>query len=102
VINEEPRPQRPSDLSEDEQRIARLLDEDHRDRHRAEETSEGTTARERTREASIASKFDNVEMTEAQQRKMQRLLDSGGSERDDDLEPDKQREVPGGGRTRSQ
>jgi hypothetical protein len=102
TINEEPRPQRPSDLSEDEQRIARLLDEDHRDRRRAEEATESGGARARSCEASIASKFDNVEMTEAQQQRMQRMLDSGGSERDNDLEPDKQREVPGGGRTRSQ
>jgi len=42
-------------------------------------------------------------MTEAQQQRMQRMLDSGGIERepDDDLKPDRQREVPGGGRTRN-
>jgi hypothetical protein len=32
---------------------------------------------------------------------MNRMLDGGEDGRDDDLEPDRQPEVPGGGRTRS-
>jgi hypothetical protein len=101
-INDEPRPERPAERDADEERIARLLDEDHREKHKADfEGLANEISRERTDAERIASRFDNVEMTEAQQRKMQRLLDSG-DERDDDLEPDRQREVPGGGRTRSQ
>lgn len=87
--------------SEGEERIARLLAEDHRDRRKADDAAH-EVSRERKAEDAITSKFDNVEMTETQQQRMQRLLDSGDSGRDDDLEPDKQREVPGGGRTRSQ
>ena len=48
-------------------------------------------------------RFDSVEMTDAQRARMERLLDSGDRqprEHDDD-DPDRQREAPGGGRTRS-
>jgi len=98
--NDEPRPERPQERDADEERIARLLDEDHRDRRKTDDAAH-EVSRERKDQERVTSKFDNVEMTEAQQRKMQRLLDSGAGGRDDDLEPDKQREVPGGGRTRS-
>jgi hypothetical protein len=98
----DPRPERPAERDADEERIARLLDEDHRDKHKADfEGSANEISRERADADRIASRFDNVEMTEAQQRKMQRLLDSDEDGRDDDIEPDRQREVPGGGRTRS-
>jgi len=92
-----------AEKSEDEERIARLLDDDHRDKRRADQASAGETPSGRKAEDAIAAKFGNVEMTEAQQQRMQRMLDSGGVERepDDDLKPDRQREVPGGGRTRN-
>jgi hypothetical protein len=89
-----------SPQSEDEARLARILDDHDRDRRKyGEAASEATGEQKRT--AEIESKFDKVEMTEAQQQRMQRLLDSDDGGRDDDLEPDKQHEVPGGGRTRS-
>jgi len=103
-INDEPRPERPAERDADEERIARLLDEDHRDKRKADQAaSAGELSSGRKAEDAIAAKFDNVEITEAQHQRMQRMLDSGGIERepDDDLKPDRQREVPGGGRTRS-
>lgn len=97
--NEEPRPERPAERTEDEERIARILDDGDRDRRKDVERSE--TRGDRKGGNRVSDAFANIEMTEAQQQRMQRMLDSGGSERDNDLEPDKQREVPGGGRTRS-
>ncbi len=97
----DPLPQRPA-LSEDEKRIAQLLDDDHRDRHHAEEASGTSETAASKRNNEIAARFDNIEMTEPQQRRMNELLNDSGNGRDDDLEPDRQREVPGGGRTRSQ
>ncbi len=90
---------KPAEKSEDEERIARILDDHDSDRRKDVERSEA--AGERKSGDRISDAFANTEMTEAQQQRMQRMLDSGGSERDNDLEPDKQREVPGGGRTRN-
>lgn len=87
--------------SEDDERIARLLDEHSRDRRKGSEAGASEVSQEQKREQRVTEKFDRVEMTEAQQQRLKRLLDSDDSGRDDDLEPDKQREVPGGGRTRS-
>jgi hypothetical protein len=99
--NDQPRPQRPVERSEDEERIARLLDDHDRDRRKADDS--GST---RKRDDRVSAAFENIEMTEAQQQRMERMLDTGdgegahSSERDD-LEPDRQREAPGGGHTRS-
>jgi hypothetical protein len=85
------------DKSEDEKRIARILDDHGRDRRKADAAAEAGKGRKE----SPASRFDNIEMTEAQQQRMQRLLGGEEGERDNDLKPDRQHEVPGGGRTRS-
>ena len=93
-----PRPARPAERTDDEERIARLLDDHDRDKRKGEEH-----ASERKSGDRIADAFTNVEMTEAQQQRLERLLDGEGSERNRtrDGPPDKQREAPGGGRTRS-
>ncbi|MBI3677356.1 MAG: relaxase/mobilization nuclease domain-containing protein [Proteobacteria bacterium] len=88
--------------SEDEERIARLLDEHHSER--AQEGDEISSTQSKGNER-VTSKFDNVEMTEAQQQRMKRLIDTPEKERDYDehyeRDPDRQHEAPGGGRTRS-
>ena len=103
ALNSEPRPERPADRSEDDERIARILDEGDRDRRKDVERSE--TGSDRKSGDRISDAFANTEMSEAQQQRMDRMLDSEGGERAhsserDDIEPDRQREAPGGGRTR--
>jgi hypothetical protein len=88
-----------NEQSEIEERIARILDDSDRDRRKSDERSS-----ERKNESRAAAASENIEMTEAQQQRMERMLNNDGerahsSERDD-LEPDRQREAPGGGRTR--
>lgn len=95
--NRGPRPKRPAGRPDDEERIAGILDDHDRDRRRNDErpsSSKGHAA---------SAAFANIEMTEAQQQRMERMLGDAGEERDHSLEkpPDKQREAPGGGRTRS-
>jgi hypothetical protein len=87
-------------LSEDEARLVRILDDHDRDRRRNAQTSREPTG-EQKRVAEIEDRFANVEMTDAQRQRMNRMLDNGSGEHDD-LEPDRRPEVPGGGRTRSQ
>jgi hypothetical protein len=104
-LNEAPRPERPAEQSEDEERIARILDDGDRDRRKDVERSE--TGGNRKSGDRVSDAFANTEMSEAQQQRMDRMLDSEGGERAysserDDIEPDRQREAPGGGRTRSQ
>lgn len=107
ALDKEPRPTRPLapedaapeiDISavwkEDEERKRR---DEIEAREHAQQGSSSRTPRE--------AKFDNVEMTEAQRARMERLLGSGEDlERDNERaedDPDRQREAPGGGRTRS-
>lgn len=93
-----PRPSHPSERSEDEERIARILDDHDRDKRRDEEH---TT--ERKSESKVSDAFANTEMTETQRQRMERMLGNEDTGRDHSTErpPDKQREAPGGGRTRS-
>jgi len=97
----DPRPHHPDARVADEERKAEIYEDHDRRRRRAEERStQGHLLEDR-----VAQKFSNVEMTEAQQQRMERLQNAEGGERAhsperDDLEPDRQREAPGGGRTR--
>ena len=104
-INDEPRPERPSEPSPDARRIQEIIEASDRSRHDTNESSSARdSAKKRSDEERVASKFDNVEMTEAQQQRMQRLLNNPDSGRDYDenyeRDPDRQQETPGGGHTR--
>lgn len=90
-----------SSSEKDAERIARILDDHDRDRRRERQETE---SRGGGRKKSEAKPID-AEMTEAQRQRMQRLLDAGNdgrprTDRDTD-NPDRQREAPGGGRSRS-
>ena len=95
--NRGPRPKRPAGRPDDEERIAGILDDHDRDRRRNDERPSSSKGH------ATSAAFANIEMTEAQQQRMERMLGDAGEERDHSLEkpPDKQREAPGGGRTRS-
>jgi hypothetical protein len=95
-----PRPQRPQIYERDEERKA--LDEAREVQHRrTEQQRSETPAAPRA-----PSPFDDLEMNDAIAARMRRMLDSGSREerereRDDGEAYDRQREAPGGGRSRS-
>ncbi len=104
--NDEPRPQLPGEPAADSERVAEIVESSDRSRRDTDEASSARdSAKKQSDEERVTSKFDNVEMTEAQRQRMQRMLDNPSSERDYDehyeRDPDRQQEAPGGGRTRS-
>ncbi|MGO8868136.1 MAG: relaxase/mobilization nuclease domain-containing protein [Alphaproteobacteria bacterium] len=99
------RPQRPEDVAP-EIEIAETRKTEDFD-HKRRQDDEG--ARQQAQDASYASSqqptaYDNIEMTETMRERMDRLLNSDDDrdrEAEPDDEPDRHREAPGGGRTRS-
>ena len=102
--SDELKPTRPSDEQDDEKDIARKRDEDDKQRM-AQQSSDYPASSEfyKQQEAADAA-FSNVEITERLQRLRDRYagLTDGktGTDHSHDAGPDKQREAPGGGRTR--
>ena len=102
AIDDQPKPLRPEigdgEIRSDEERIGEIRDAEHDKRRSDRQTKEQGSER---KDGEIASdKINAVEITD----RMRRLLDrpdEDGNDHADDLAPDRQREAPGGGRTRS-
>ena len=98
------RPHRPEDAAPEIEITETRKQEDFDHRRRQDDGEARQQAQDSPRPGGQQSAgYDNMEMTEAMQDRMDRLLNSDDDrdrEREDD-EPDRQREAPGGGRTRS-
>jgi hypothetical protein len=104
--DDRPKPQRPAERSEDEKDAARRRDDDDRRRRAAQEDSGRQSSSDyHKRQEAADAPFNNVEITERLQRLRDRYagLSDGktGTDHSHDAGPDKQREAPGGGHTRS-
>jgi hypothetical protein len=90
-----------------DRRIADILDQanERKSREADAEASERSTADARAAAAEIGNRLGHREMTDATEQQINRLIERDRnrerSEEDEFLEPDRQREAPGGGRTRS-
>jgi len=101
IDNHAPRPRQPGEPAGDDERLEELLRDHDRDRRRAEQAGSALSGGAKD---PIAAALGSVEMTEGLQQRMDRMQgDAGGQSpvNRDDWAPDKQREAPGGGRTRS-
>ncbi len=98
ALRGELKPQRAG--TDDDQRVAVIRNTDE-DRKRSERQTKEQRP-ERGRDKSQSTKPEGVEITDRMRRLLDAASDSGRDQtRGDDLEPDRQREAPGGGRTRS-
>jgi len=98
-LDETPRPYRPEELA-DEDHIARVLEDSDRSRRSAAQEVTARGGRNLSRD--IEAKFDNIEMTETQRQRLQRLLDGGGEfEPTHEGDADRQHEASSGGHSRS-
>jgi hypothetical protein len=78
-----------------------ILDQYDRERRQAREE---VTERKDSSATATGTSPDNVEMTDEKRDRLDRFIDTEAEEREvdrDDWDPDRQREAPGGGRTRS-
>jgi len=94
-------------LKDHARRQERLNEGTHRhldDHQRRREAAAEENRKARNAEKSGTRRTDGIEMTEAQRARFERLLKAEKTDRDKergDRDPDRQREAPGGGRTRS-
>ena len=103
--NSEQGPKLPSEALADETAIARKRDEDDKQRTTQQASEHPASSDYYKQQEAADAAFSNVEITERLQRLRDRYagLSEGktGTEHSHDAGPDRQREAPGGGHTRS-